>query len=336
MDTIKITKNEENQRFDRFLRKYLKQTNISLTQIYKYIRKWLITINNQRHSINYNLKNWDNINIPKDIIKQIDYSQLDKEEKLNQIDKNRIKKMIIYEDDYWLALNKPSGISVHPWDKNENNITMVDILKNYIKRNSATFSPMFWYRLDKDTSWILIAGKTYQSLKYLNSLIRQRNVEKIYLTIVAWKVHHNKTIKKKLKKVYDKKMWISKMIISDDGQVATTYIKPLMNKHDKYLWDITLLETKIITWKMHQIRVHLQNIWTPILGDRIYWDKNLNLLLSKKHNVKRQLLHSWKYSFFDWIQDKNISLVCYPPESFNKIFNMDNIFHEKFNTFGSI
>lgn len=112
-----------------------------------------------------------------------------KGEQRNEVTLEQIQKMILYEDNNWLVFNKPAGIVMHGGNKQENVLAMHDYLKRYTSLTgievNETFSPQFCYRLDKDTSGVLIAAKNYEALQYLNKLIRERKLQKQYLTVVV-------------------------------------------------------------------------------------------------------------------------------------------------------
>jgi 23S rRNA-/tRNA-specific pseudouridylate synthase len=79
--------------------------------------------------------------------------------------------------------------------------------------------------------------------------------------------------------------------------------------NDDTLGDITLLKITIETGRMHQIRVHLAHIGFPVLGDIMYGSPVLNRIAHKKHKINRQLLHASEYSFYDSIQNKQITIA---------------------------
>lgn len=313
----KITELEENQRFDRFLRKFFKEnTDIKLWEIYKMIRKWVIKVNNKKAKDNYRLNKDDIVNIPDNIIKKDT-----KEEKISKFPLEKIKKIILFEDENYIFFNKPAWITVHEWNKHMDDITMNNLLNKYVKatwiNTSSTFSPAFCFRLDKDTSWILIAWKNYNSLKYLNELIKKHKTDKIYLAIVKWQAK-NMEIELPLEKIFDKKFWKAKVVVSENGQYAKTFIKKLKIKKDKYLGFISLVQAQLLTWRMHQIRVHLSEKKIPIIWDLMYWDPTINRLANKHYKITRQLLHSWKYSFeYKW---KIYNVKAPIPKDFTKLF----------------
>lgn len=315
----KITEFEKDQRFDRFLRKILKENeNISLWQIYKFIRKWQIKINQKKSTDSYRLQENDIVNIPDFIMEQ---TEQNKQDKLSAMPLETIQKMIIFEDENFIFFNKPAWVTIHEWNKHMKDLTMNSFLEKYVKetkiQESSTFSPAFCFRLDKDTSWILIAAKTYQSLKILNEMIRNRETNKTYIAISAW-FWKNCIIDKKLEKVYDREFGKSKVIVSETWQKAESQIEILQEKKDENLWDISAIKVKLMSWRMHQIRVHLSWKKLPIIGDLMYWNPVINRLANKHHHISRQLLHSWKYSFdYDW---KKYEVQAWIPEDFKKLF----------------
>lgn len=320
MQIVEIKENEKWQRFDRFLRKYLKYTDIALKSIFKAIRKWDIKVNWSKSKESYILNMWDEIVFNSFFSSQIKESQKDKNHKIKNIKKSNIEKLILFEDEYWLAIDKPSWIVIHPWDKNYNTITLVDLLQNYLKSDIWTFKPMFWYRLDKDTSWIIIAGKKYESLKLLNLLIKNRNTKKKYIAVVLWKINKEEIIDNNLEKVYSKKLGKNIVICSSNWQSAKTIVKPIKHKFIEWIWYITLLDIEIKTGRMHQIRVHLKKIKHPVIWDLIYGNSEKNKLFLNKFWINRQLLHSSEYYFYDSIQKKNINIHSPIPQIIKNIF----------------
>lgn len=319
---ITIDENSHDQRFDRFLRKYFKPfPEIKLTDIYSQIRKKRIKVNWHKVAENYRLQSWD-------IVEFFDFwensklakSKLTKEEKLDKLELNQIEQMMVYEDDERLVFDKPAGLLMHWGTKNNNVLTMNDYLEKYLnKLVTRTFKPSFAYRLDKDTSWILIAAKTYESLQYINKIIRERKIDKEYFVIVEWKTPKNWVINKPLKKIYNKRFDRSQMIIDGEWLESKTEFWREKYINHEVLWEISLLRIKLYTGRMHQIRVHLADIWHWVIWDIIYWNPVLNRLMYKKIKISRQLLHCKKYTFKNqnW---KTLAFESNLPKDFNALF----------------
>jgi len=183
--------------------------------------------------------------------------------------------------------------------------------------DSDTFKPSFCYRLDKDTSGVLIAAKTYDALKHLNELIRTRDddIEKYYLAVVKW-APINQIIDAPLFKGFSNKMWKGQTFVNHERWVnAISVIETLQTVTHPDLGVLSLIKVKILTGRMHQIRVHCAHIWFPVLGDIMYGDKTTNELLTKKFGIKRQLLHSYQYGFRS-MDGSWIERTCPPPQEF--------------------
>lgn len=324
-----ITDNEANQRLDKFLRKFFKNyPEIRLSDIYAWIRKWLVKINQKRAKQNYRLAIWDIITFDENIeniLKKPSEIIIPKDEKKFKVNLNDIKKQILYEDENRIFWNKPAWIVVHPWNKHENDLTLNDYLEAYLKnhfKKSFTFKPSFCFRLDRDTSWIIIAAKTYEALKYLNNLIKERKTDKYYLAIVKWNFPDHIVIDYPLFRWFNRKFWRAQMFVNFEKWIyAKTEAWKIKTIKNPLLWNISLVKVKLYTWRMHQIRVHLFAEWYPILGDIMYWDEKLNKVLYQKYKINRQLLHSRRYWFFDKFKNRYLNIEAPLPKDFEKLLN---------------
>lgn len=333
---MQITIDETNwdQRFDRFMRKYCKiYPEVKLGDIYSWIRKGSIKVNGKKVKEEYRLKQWDKIEFDQSVLWKKNPWVLvsSKEKKIKKLEIHDIEKMIIYEDENWIVFDKPAWVVLHESNRHWNDLSMNDYLENYYKfeilnvklKESETFKPSFGYRLDKDTSWVLIAAKNYPALQYINRIIRERRVQKKYLTIVVWNFPKHLIIDKSLEKIYDKKFDRSHMKVTNNWIEAKTECWNKKTIYHQDLWQISLLEIKIDTGRMHQIRIHLSSEWFPVLGDIVYWNPAVNRKLYKKLWISRQLLHCWKYSFEDINSSKNIEFKSEIPLDFNNIIRLN-------------
>jgi len=223
---IIIDKSNADQRFDRFMRKWLKvYPSIRLADIYALIRKGGVKVNTKRQKEEYRLQVGDTVVIHENAtLGDADFSVLisPKDRQIQKINVDKIKKRIVYEDQNRLVFDKPAGILVHPGNQHWKDLCMNDYLDKYMetlkngnmeKLSSVTFKPSFGYRLDKDTSGILIAGKTYDALQYINKIIRERQIEKYYLTLVVGHFPDHLLIDKPIEKKYNERMDRSEVTI---------------------------------------------------------------------------------------------------------------------------
>ena len=178
----------------------------------------------------------------------------------------------------------------------EDDTTLVEYILGYLQdkgewKESDTFKPSVCNRLDRNTSGLVLAGKSLRGLQFLSELIKERKVRKFYYTIVLGRIEKAEHIKGYLKKDRKKnKVYIKNHIDKDeikDYSLIETKYKPISSSK-KY----TLLEVELITGKTHQIRGHLASIGHPLLGDLKYGKKeNANL------EDKRYYLHAVRLEF---------------------------------------
>ncbi len=325
---LKIDKTASDQRFDRFLRKWFKKyPQVRLADIYSTIRKWLIKVNGKRVKEEYRLHEGDVVQIDDKVQMGSEYLSLltsQKDRKLEKVDIKKIQKQIVFEDSHRIVFDKPAGIPMHPWNKHRNDLCMNDYLDKYAEQyKSGTFKPSFGYRLDRDTSGVLIAAKSYEALQYINSIIRERDIDKYYLAIVVGKFPAHLIINKPIAKSYNKS--------ADRSQVTIDFDQWLESKTECWLekfithpelGPISLLKVKIHTGRMHQIRIHVAAEWFPVLGDIVYGSVGANKQLYATLGVNRQLLHCRQYSFLDPFEHDEVTFEAPIPADFQKVLGV--------------
>ncbi len=169
---------------------------------------------------------------------------------------------IVYEDKYYILINKPSGISCMP-NKSHYTKNLAGGICYYMKEKDKNFVLRIINRLDKDTAGIIIVAKDSISQNKIN------DIDKTYFAICEGNIDKEIEINSRIKTITENGINEQKRIISDDGQEAITRIYPIKsNSHH------SLIKIKLTHGRTHQIRVHLSSINHPLTGDEIYGEKS--------------------------------------------------------------
>lgn len=322
MKKIIITKNEANQRLDKMLLKLLKASTKSF--IYKMLRKKNIVLNGKKATGNELLKENDVVKLflsdetfEKMSGSNNEHSTVSKELAYS------MKKMIVYEDKDILVAAKPKGILSQK--ASQDDVSMNEYLISYMLYNDKitdeqlkTFRPSFVNRLDRNTTGIIIAGKSLMGLQQMTDIIKNRECDKYYLAVVAGVLKGKKVIKGYLVKnnndnivtIKDKECEGAVKIITEYESVKNNGI-------------YTLVKIKLVTGKPHQIRAHLSSIGHPVVGDTKYGSKRVNDE-ARKLGINSQMLHSYEFVIKEAANTsidelKGRSFTVNPPDTFNKL-----------------
>lgn len=232
---------------------------------------------------------------------------------------------VLYEDDQILVVNKPAGLLVHE-DQNEEVHTLSNEVLSYLKRKGEyldsvenTFTPGPVHRLDRNTSGIVIFGKTLPALQSLNEMMKQRHcIDKQYLTIVAGRMDRDQELIDYVKKNEAQGRMYLVSPKDPEGLKMHTLIHPV-----RFNAAYTLLEVKIVTGRTHQIRIHLASIDHPVIGDSKYGNYELNKQIKKQYHLSHQFLHAYRITFTKPLGKlaylKNKTITCPLPEKLERI-----------------
>ena len=209
---------------------------------------------------------------------------------------------VIYEDEYLVAINKPSGLLSISNDK-EKNITAYRMVSDYVKRSSNNKYIFVVHRLDQDTSGILLFCKNKNIRDKMqnnwNDFVKKRG----YIAIMDGKMTGSGTIKSNL--LIDKKQFVYSSK-NGYGLEAITHYEVLRN-NQKY----SLVQVFIDTGRRNQIRVHFSERGYPIVGDKKY--------KCKSNPIKRLCLHANILEFIQPVSKRIIYLECKMQDEFNKL-----------------
>ncbi|MEJ2052566.1 MAG: RluA family pseudouridine synthase [Calditrichaceae bacterium] len=307
-EIFKVPPRTESIRLDQYLsEKYPDRTRSFFTKL---IKSNKILVNGQAVKSGYTVQTDDEV--------QIQYP-----EDANILIPADIPLNIIYEDDFIIVINKKAGMVVHP-GRGTKDDTMVNALLNHCSQLSANDSgvrPGIVHRLDKYTSGLLVVAKTDQAHLHLRKQFDRHTIHRIYWALVWGKLDITKdTIETFINR---SKKDPTKMAVTKIGRTAVTHIKTLQNF--EYA---TLLEIKLDTGRTHQIRVHLNYIHHPVIGDPDYNGRESqlkglppNLRKRGTHLLKilqRQALHAKKLTFIHPHTEKQVEFESELPADFTE------------------
>ena len=307
MREVIISEREEGQRLDRYLEKYMPDAPKSF--FYKMMRKKNIVLNGKKVSGSERIQTGDQIKLFL-ADETIEGFRLGK--KAQEIDlgaqhlspAKRLEKgarqmpplQIVYEDAQFLVVNKPVGVLSQKADRN--NRSIVEQITDYLADNAAddTFRPGICNRLDRNTSGLIVAGKTVRALQDMNKRFKERTICKYYLCVVHGSVSKKQYLKGYLEKdSRTNKVTVRQQPGPNSVAIATEYL-PL--QQGMYQGEsFTLLQVHLITGKSHQIRAHLASIGHPLVGDVKYSTKRASAFDREQLHQRVQLLHAWQLIF---------------------------------------
>lgn len=240
------------------------------------------------------------------------------EEEGLKVTETRLEKMdlslpILYEDDSCFVINKPAGIPVHPGAGIPKDApTILHGIAHLFAERKIPFSSssVLVHRLDKDTTGCLLIAKTAEAHKALQKQFEDRTVKKYYLTLVSG-------IPDPASAVVDASIGRStsdrtKMTVLGSGksrEARTTYRTMAVGKH------AALLECELHTGRTHQIRVHMNAIKHPIIGDPTYGNATSEKVTAD-HTVGLLCLHAWRLSFVSPADSKAHDILAMPNDIF--------------------
>jgi 23S rRNA pseudouridine955/2504/2580 synthase len=279
---------EENagQRIDNFLVARLK--GVPKSHIYRVLRSGEVRANSGRIKPDYRLKVGDRIRIPP--IRVSDKKPAARPAEFP----------IVHEDAAILVVDKPSGVAVHGGSG-----VSFGVIESLRAARPQTKLLELAHRLDRDTSGLLIICKKRTALVELHRMLREGEVEKIYLAVVKGAPDQDSF---EIREALHKHVTSSgerRVSVQEDGKAALTRVKVV--KRGKF----SLLEVRLLTGRTHQIRVHLAHAGHPVVGDDKYGDFALN-----KTMKKRLLLHAAKLSFKHPVSGERLKLESPLPGDF--------------------
>ena len=233
------------------------------------------------------------------------------DEKVEILPEN-IKLDIIYEDDYLIVVNKPSGMVVHPGNGHYSG-TLVNALMYHCNSNLSSINgsvrPGIVHRIDADTSGLLLVAKNDMVHNDLAKQISEKSVVRKYISLVHGVINEDSaTVDAPIGR--DKSDRKKMCVTADNSKDSVTHLRVL----ERYE-DATLIECKLETGRTHQIRVHMEYIKHPVVNDPVY---GFNKLEDKDFG---QMLHAKEIGFVHPITHEFMDFEVDVPDKFKEILN---------------
>jgi 23S rRNA pseudouridine955/2504/2580 synthase len=289
MQSLIVSSNEAGQRLDKLLSKYLNLAGKSF--LYKMMRKKNITLNGKKCDGSEKLLSGDEIKL------FLSEETISKFSEVKIPDVKKIKLDIIYEDQHILLVNKPSGMLSQK--AKESDESLVEYLIDYMISSGQlsteqlkSFRPSICNRLDRNTSGLVVGGKSLAGLQTMSEIFKNRSIHKYYNCVVKGEVLKRQMITGFLiKDETSNQVTVHKTLVPGSVPITTEY-EPIQS-YGGY----TLLKVTLITGRTHQIRAHLSSIGHPIVGDYKYGDSRVNEEAKKLYHINSQMLHSFQVVF---------------------------------------
>jgi 23S rRNA pseudouridine1911/1915/1917 synthase len=213
---------------------------------------------------------------------------------------------ILHEDKHLAIINKPAGMMVHAGsganDDSRNHGTLVNALLHHFNKLSGVggdLRPGIVHRLDKQTSGIILVAKDDSTHRKLGDMFSQRQVEKTYLALVHGNIaKDNTTVNLPIGRdlVRRTRMTTRRSAESEGVRPAVSHVKVLERLTTPY-GPFTLVEVRIETGRTHQIRVHLQALGHPVVGDTLYGAPHVIGREGNTLSLDRNFLHAARLAF---------------------------------------
>lgn len=214
---------------------------------------------------------------------------------------------IIFEDDYFVAINKPNGILVHRTKISEDVVFVLQLLR---KQLGYRIFPV--HRLDRPTSGVLIFGKNPDAASRLSELLRSRNIEKKYLAVVRGYVPESLIIDSPLRHPDREELQEAK---TEFWKLAQSECPFAISRYPSSRY--SLVRIQLHTGRRHQIRRHFAHLRHPVIGDKRYGDCKHNKYFREILDLSTLLLHASDTSFIHPFTNMECVIRADFPETFS-------------------
>ena len=298
--TYKVEPEHHDLRIDRYLA--LIEPKFSRMHFNNLIKDGNVTVNEKVISPSYKIKSMDEIIV----------NFVEEEFNPNEIKPYKFDLDIIYEDDDVIVINKPKGLVVHPGDGHHDD-TLVNALV-YANKELSNVNGLervgIVHRIDKDTSGLLLVCKNNYAHMFIAEQLQNHSMHREYYALVMGRIEEdNGKINAPIAR--DKTNRMKMCVDPINGRSAVTHFT-VVQRFEKY----TLIDCKLETGRTHQIRVHMEYIKHPVVGDPLYGKNNCGIYNNG------QLLHAYKLTFVHPTTKKGMTFEAPLPDYFKEVLSI--------------
>lgn len=324
---IKVDAKKSQKRADVYIAEMLK---ISRSKAAKFCDIGLVTLNGEKIPKNYKVKEKDVLEMSDDRDEllfsfekendggisddAVQIVKLSNGDGLHRENEMKILKIgIIYEDEHIIVVDKPAGLLTHAKDEKSGECTLSSKIFAYTRgglaRGTESYRPGVVHRLDRGTCGVMVMAKTDIAFKRLTEAFEKQEVSKEYEAIVYDNIVRDSGVV--TAKIQRNKKNRLKMCVGDDGREARTEFK-VLERFGKF----TYVSLVIKTGRTHQIRVHMDYIHHPVLGDMLYGKRR------DKFKLTWPMLRSKKIGFLHPITFEKMEFTAAMPYEFNRVLSI--------------
>ena len=305
---------QELMRIDRWLMH--KIANASRTKIQAGISAGCVLVNEKTVKSNYKIKPADHVRVV-----------LPEEPRDTEIYPENIPLDIIHEDSQLVVVNKPAGMVVHPGFNNYTGTLVHALVYHFgeLPEKGQYHRPGLIHRIDKDTSGLLVVGKTDEVLTHLGKQFFDHSIERKYLALVWGELAEDEgTIRGYLARDPKDRRKSKHFDDPEDGKIAITHYRVVERFHF-----LTLVECQLETGRTHQIRAHFSHVGHPLFSDEMYGGREIrkgaNLPKFKQFitngfkQFPKQALHAKVLGFMHPTENKKMHFEAALPQDFQEL-----------------